>query len=105
MGVWSSFKKVIIAPKADDAELLKLRAKHGIDAGDKSRDEAEKKKEQQKAAAAYDPWEEVGNMRQNFWFGSFASRRFKGVIGEEKLKARLAELEKKREAEKMRGEG
>ena len=61
--------------------------------------------QQREAAAAYDPWEEVGNMRQNFWSRSFASRRFKGVIGEEKLKARLAELEKKREAEKMRGEG
>ena len=63
--------------------------------------------EEKKEKVEWDAWDEVRNMRMNFWLGTWASRKFR-PIGEDKLKAKLAELEKKRQeeeaAKKERGE-
>jgi hypothetical protein len=56
------------------------------------------KKEEEKEKEEYDPWDEIRNMRMTFWFGSWVTRKFR-PIGEDKLKAKLAELEKKRQEE------
>jgi len=83
----------------DDAELRAARARHGIAVGEK--DEKVDKKDEKKyiEPEPYDPWEEIRNLRTNFWFGSWVTRKFR-VIGEDKVKKELADLEKKREEER-----
>jgi hypothetical protein len=94
MGFKSFWKHVIMGYEKDDPELQAARAKHGIEVGDD--DEEEKKKERE-----YDAWEEIRNMRSNFFFGSWATRKFR-VIGEDKVKRELEALEKKRQEEEER---
>jgi hypothetical protein len=96
MGFWSSFRSVFATPKQDDAELEKLRAKHGIDAGEQT--DYEQKKEKL-LEDPYDPWEEVKSVRSNFFMGSWAARKF-NVVGEDKVKKQLDALAKKREADR-----
>ena len=100
MGFLDFWKKVFSGEDADDAELRAARARHGITVDEKqdrrAKDEPEKE--------PYDPWEEVRNARTSFFFGSWATRKFR-VVGEDKVKAELEALEKKREEEKKgRGE-
>lgn len=65
----------------------------------------DEEKEGEKKVPEYDPWDEIRNLRMNFWMGSWAARKFR-PIGEDKLKEKLAEIEKKREeAKKEKGEG
>jgi hypothetical protein len=100
MGIVSFFKRVFTSDEEDDPELAAARARHNIvvDEGKKrGREENEDDKE------PYDPWTEVDNLRRNFFLGSWASRKFR-IVGEDKLKADLERLEKKR-AERERGEG
>jgi hypothetical protein len=80
-----------------DAELKAARAKHGI-APDDTEDTFKPEE------AKYDPWDEVRNMRSSFFFGSWVSRKKIGIVGTDKLKAKLAELEKEREEKAGRGE-
>jgi hypothetical protein len=99
MGLISFFKKVFADEDEDDPELRAARARHNIvvDEGNQ-RDKREKEGEKE----PYDPWTEVDNLRRNFFMGSWAARKFR-VIGEDKLKADLEALEKKRE-EKRKAE-
>jgi hypothetical protein len=99
MGFFDFFKKVFSASD-DDAELRAARARHGIKV-----DEIKEKKEDSEEDA-YDPWEEVSNMRTNFFFGSWASKKFH-IVGVDKVKAELEALEKKKreEEEEKNGQG
>jgi hypothetical protein len=99
MGFWSFVKQVFSVDSRDDAELRQYREKHGIDTEEKSHKEREIKN--RPGTEAYDPWEDIRNIRMNFFFGSWATRKFR-PIGEDKLKKQLEELEKKREEEALR---
>jgi len=91
MGFMSFLKKIFVGGDEDDAELQAARARHGIKV-----DEKDGKEERE----PYDTWEEIRDLRANFFFGSWATRKFKHrVIGEDKVKKQLADLEKKREEE------
>lgn len=100
MSLWSTLQKIFSPGGQDEAELDKLRVKHGIVVDEKLSADKDKEK-----AEAYDAWEDLRNIRINFFLGSWASRKFR-PIGEEKVKKQLEELEKKRqeEAERKRGE-
>ena len=85
----------------DDAELNAARARHGI----KVETPEEQKKRLKEEQEPYDPWEEVRNVRSSFFFGSWAAKKFR-IVGEDKVKKELEELEKKRKAEEAKkGEG
>ncbi len=101
MGFKSFWKHVIFGYDKDDPELIAARKKYGIETGV---DDTEEKKERQE----YDPWDEIRNMRANFFLGSWLTGKYKHrVIGEDKVKKQLEELEKKRQekAERKKGEG
>jgi hypothetical protein len=105
MSFWSALRK-IFSLSGEEAELKALREKHGIDTENKDAILREIKNEP--GSEEYDPWEEIRNMRANFFFGSWMTKKFKfRPIGEEKLKRDLERLAKKREEEekRKRGEG
>jgi hypothetical protein len=98
MGFWSFMKKIFSASSHDEAELEEYRVKHGIDVGDIKSDTETKS---QPGREDYDVWEDLRNMRMNFFFGSWVTRKFR-PIGEDKLKKQLDDLEKKRREEAER---
>ncbi len=100
MSFWSTLKSIFGTPKQDDAELKELRAKHGIAVEDPHVEERKRAKEK---AEAYNPWDEVRNMRTNFFMGAWASRKF-NIVGEDKVKKQLDELAKQREADRKQKE-
>ena len=103
MGFLSFMKKVLGGESEDDAELNAARARHGIDINEP--DENKPKSEQERFTENYDVWEEIKNIRTNFFIGNWANKKFR-VIGEDKVKKQLEDLEQKREEErKKRGEG
>jgi hypothetical protein len=91
------FWRKFFSTEEDDAELNAARARHGI----KAETPEEKKKREAEEKEPYDPWEEVRNARSSFFFGSWATRKFR-IVGEDKVKKELEELEKKRQAEEER---
>jgi hypothetical protein len=97
MGFLDFVKKIFSTGDDDDAELRAARARHGITV-----DPREDKEEEADEKEAYDPWEEVKNARTNFLLGSWATKKFR-IVGEEKVKADLEALEKKREEEQKKG--
>jgi hypothetical protein len=102
MGFLSFMKKIIGGEDEDDAELNAARARHGINP-DKL-DKKEPKSAQKRFTEEYDVWEEIRNIRTNFFIGNWANKKFR-VVGEDKVKKQLEELEKKREEEgKQKGE-
>lgn len=94
MGFISFWKRVFIGEIDDDPELRAARSRHNIDVGEEKGQRKGDREEE--ARKPYDPWEDIDNMRRNFFMGSWASRKFR-VIGEDKLKADLEALERKRE--------
>jgi hypothetical protein len=106
MGFWSSLKQIFSLSGEDDTELKRLREKHGTSLHEKEKYLHEDKNDP--GTPDYDPWEEIKNIRMNFFFGSWVTRKVKfRPVGEEKVKKQLEELAKKREEEeaKKRGEG
>jgi hypothetical protein len=76
----------------DEVKLRKVNSENYKDAPAEEYEE-----EKKETAARYDPWEEIDNFKMNFFLGGWATRKFKGgVIGEDKVKKELEELEKKR---------
>src|SRR4030042_4575047 len=98
MSFWSFMKKVFSVGGQDDAQLQRRGAKHGIVVDDELSLDKEKKAKAKAEAAEYDVWEDLRNIRTNFYLGSWATKKFR-PIGEEKLKKTLAALEKKRAGE------
>ncbi len=92
MGFKDFWKKVFRSDdEINDAELNAARARHGI----KVETPEEQEKREKEEREPYDPWEEVRNARSSFFMGSWAARKFH-VMGEDKIKKELEELEKKR---------
>jgi hypothetical protein len=98
---WSSLKKIFSLSGEDEAELKALREKHGTDL--EAKEEIIREIKNKPGMPDYDPWEEIRNMRTYFFFGSWATKKFKfRPIGEDKLKRDLEKLAKKREEEEKR---
>lgn len=99
MGLFSFFKKIFSSDDAEEEELDKARARHGIvlDARDKV-DMDKATSDEERMAREYDAWEDLKNIRSSFFLGNWASRKFH-VVGEDKVKKQLEELAKKKEAE------
>lgn len=104
-------KQVFSLNPQEDPELQKLREKHGIVTDEKDKDKdidpaAPVAHKNKPGDPDYDVWEDIRNYRTYFFFGSWATRKFRPV-GEDKLKKDLEKLEKKRqeEEERKRGEG
>jgi hypothetical protein len=94
MGFLDFLSRLFSSGDDDDAELRAARERHGI----KVETPEEQKKREKEEREPYDPWEEVRNARSSFFLGTWASRKFH-IIGEDKVKAELEALEKKREEE------
>ena len=83
---------------ADEEKLRKVQSENYRDVPAEEDDEEQKKPDER-----YDAWEEIDNFKMNFFLGSWATRKFKGgVIGEDKVKKELEELERKRAAKEGR---
>ena len=98
MGFKDFFKKAFNSEdELTDAELNAARARHGIkvETPEEQRRRVKAEKEEQEP---FDPWEEVRNVRSSFFFGSWATKKFR-IVGEDKVKAELERLEKKRKEE------
>ena len=103
MGFWASFKRIFSLSGEDEVELERLRAKHGIDAAPK--EEILKEIKNVPGTKDYDVWEDLATYRSTFFFGSWATRKFKfRPVGEEKVKRELERLEKKREEQRRKSE-
>lgn len=99
MGFFSFIKKLFSAEDQDEAELEKARARHGIVLSAKDKAEMDKvTSEEERLASEYNVWEDLKQMRTSFFIGTWAARKFH-VIGEDKVKKELEELEKKRQVE------
>jgi hypothetical protein len=104
MGLWSALKRIFSLSGEDEAELAKLREKHGINTATREATLQEIKNEP--GAKDYDVWEDLRNYRSTFWVGSWATKKFKfRPVGEEKVKQQLEALAKKREEEEARKRG
>ena len=95
MGFFTFIKKIFVGESAEEKILDDARARHGITVNkaemDKPVDEATRFGEE------YDPWEDIRNFRATFFIGGWAARKFH-VVGEDKVKKELDELQQKREA-------
>lgn len=87
MGLWSFFKGFFTG---EDEELEALRRKHNIRAASGGVKEGRASPKTERNVP--DPWEEIDNYRMNFFLGSWAARRFRG-------------LGKRKDKEKDKGEG
>jgi hypothetical protein len=105
MGLFSFLKKVWSGDDEVDEEVRAARARHGIVVREDEKSRQELKKPEMED---YDPWEDIRNIRSNFFIGGWAAKKFR-IIGEDKVKKQLEELAKKREEEERRrkeeGEG
>jgi hypothetical protein len=104
MSFWSALRKIFSLSGEDEAGLKELREKHGIDA--QTKEEILREHKNEPGSPDYDPWDDIRNMRANFFLGSWVTRKFKfHPIGEEKLKRDLDKIAKKREEEEKRKQG
>jgi len=105
MGLGSFLKEVFSLNRSDE-ELQRLREKHGIVTDEKETAGKPDGGKNKPGDPDYDVWEDIRNLRTNFFFGSWVTRKFH-PIGEDKLKRDLEKLEQKRqeEEERKRGEG
>jgi hypothetical protein len=105
MGFLSFLRKVFSGEdEQQEKELDEARARHGIQVDKAEMDKATSSAE--RFGEDYDVWEDIKHIRSTFFFGTWASRKFH-IVGEEKVKKQLEDLEKKRqaEAEGKKGEG
>lgn len=104
MGFFSFLKKIFAGEDAEEKKLDEARARHGIVLDAKDKAEMDKMEtEEQRFAREYDPWEDIRQMRSSFFIGGWAAKKFH-VVGEDKVKKQLEELEKKRAEEARKRE-
>jgi hypothetical protein len=97
--IGSGFKKAYDWVFQDEEKLRKVKSGNYAAA----ETEEEHHDEVKEFTERYDAWEEIDNIRMNFFLGSWATKKFKGgIIGEEKVKRELEELERKRAEEEGR---
>ncbi len=93
------FKKLFGSDEEDERELDAARARHGIELN--AKDKAEMNiitTDEDRMADEYDAWEDLKHIRSSFFLGNWAAKKFR-VIGEDKVKKQLADLQKKRDEE------
>jgi hypothetical protein len=102
MGFWDKLFGGRKEPVSD--EVKQARERLGIQV-----DEEEKKEEQRRElekkrktgweldAKDYDPWDELRNVRTNFWIGGWAAKRLHWRPNTDKLREELEEVARKRE--------
>jgi hypothetical protein len=99
MGFFSFIKHIFSGEDKEEAELDKARARHGIVLNAKDKVEMNKvTSEDERMAGEYDAWEDLKNMKTTFFLGGWAARKFH-IVGEDKVKKQLEDLEKKKESE------
>ena len=104
MGFFSFLKKMFGGDEKDEAELDAARARHGIVLSAKDKKEMnEATSEEEHTAQEYDVWEDLKNMRSSFFIGSWAAKKFH-VVGQDRVKKDLEELQKKRDEEAKKKE-
>lgn len=110
--VFKSIGKAFDWISADDDRLRAARARgqNAGDTGDKKGEEiqaeTEKRSKEERYIEEYDVWEEIDSYRTTFWFGSKVGRMMsRSRKRGEKLEKELEELDRKRQAEKEKGEG
>jgi hypothetical protein len=109
MSFLSFIKHIFSSENKDELELDQARARHGIVLSAKDKVEMNHMTtEDESRAHDYDAWEDLKNIKSSFFIGGWAARKFR-IVGEDKVKKQLEELEKKREAEnkelEKRGKG
>lgn len=98
MGFFSFIKKMF-SGSADEAALNAARARHAEKADAEQKAGGKKNTtEAERFAKDFDTWEELKHLREDYFFGKWASRKIH-PIGEDKVKKELADLEKKRKEE------
>ena len=101
MGFIDFFKKVFSGEDEKEEQALdEARARHGIQVDKVAMNKATSAEE--RFAAEYDVWDDIKNIRSSFFFGTWASKKFH-IVGEDKVKKQLEDLEKKRQAEEQQG--
>jgi hypothetical protein len=99
MGFVSFIKHLFSSEDKEEMELDKARARHGIVLDAKDRIDMNKAtSDEDRMAQEYDAWEDLKNIRSSFFIGGWAAKKFH-VIGEDKVKKQLEDLEKKKETE------
>ena len=110
--IFKAIGKAIDWISSDDERLRAARARGkiavniGDEPGDENEEGAVEQSEEKRYASEYDVWEEIDSYRTTFWFGSKMGRMMpRSRKRGEKLEKELEELERKRQAEKEKGEG
>ncbi len=93
MGLWSFFKGLFTG---EDEELDALRAKHNIRTGGEGTEKGGAARRARAEAEVNAAWDELRDYHWNFFFGRWATRKFRR-FSEDKLKEDLEKLEKKEE--------
>jgi len=118
--IFGSLNKAVDWITADDEKLKRARAR-AMKAGESVIEEDIKNKDRKDTAVAlekdekdevesfseqYNVWEEIDSYRMTFWFGNRMGKYLSRTRTKDaKLKKELDELDRKREEEKMKGEG
>jgi hypothetical protein len=99
MGFFSFVKKIFSAEDTDEKELDAARTRHGIELSAKDKLDMNKPtSDEERFVSEYNAWDDLKNMRSNFYLGAWVSRKFH-IVGQDKVKKELEELAKKREEE------
>jgi hypothetical protein len=99
MSFFSFIKHIFSSETKDEQELDQARARHGIMLNAKDKAEMDHATtDEERAAQDYDAWEDLKTFKSSFFIGGWAAKKFR-IVGEDKVKKQLEELEKKREAE------
>jgi hypothetical protein len=103
MGFWNR-----LFGRSDDSvsdEIKRARERHGIETGEEDAEKEDRLRELDKerksgwevARDEYDPWEDLKNIRANFWIGGWAAKRLRWRPNHDKLREELEEVARKRE--------
>ncbi len=97
------FKKLLGLEEEDISDEIKqARARHGIHV-DETENLRSKKDSANDGRDEYDAWEDLRNLRTNFFFGSWATRRYRRMTHhDDKLKQELEKVAREREEKERR---
>jgi hypothetical protein len=97
------FKKLLGMEEEEiSEEIREARARHGIHV-DETEDLKPKSNSRDDGRGEYDAWDELRNLRTNFFFGSWATRRYRRLTHhDDKLKQELEKVAREREEKERR---
>lgn len=97
------FKKLLgMEDEEVSDEIRQARARHGIQV-DETENLRSKKDSADDERGEYDAWEDLRNLRTNFFFGSWATRRYRRMTHhDDKLKQELEKVAREREEKERR---